>query len=349
VTPQQLLLEWVATPSLSKEEQELANLAQKHLQELGLQVSRVGNNLIAKKGYGTTKLLLASHLDTVPVGEYWTSAPYPTAWEGEKLIGRGSNDAKGCAAAMTWAVAQSEVPENCELILLLAAEEEIGGANGIQMALAELLGISAAIVGEPTSCKVCDAQRGMVILKLIATGTPQHAANATLPNAIHQAAEDITFLNTLEFPAHPRLGSTKPQTTTIQGGTTRNMTPGSCEFFVDFRTTPGLTCEAILKQLEPTVKSSIIVHSDRYPAKSTPENHPILLAALEGSNTTEPIGSNTVSDWAFLGDIPAVKLGPGDTHRSHTPNEFLLESEFLQGIQTYTKTIECYWRLMKNV
>lgn len=344
MSPHDVLLRWVQTPSLSGEEHDMVARAMTDIRDLGFSAETVGNNIVVRRGTpGGHRLLLASHLDTVPVGHGWTHDPYPTAWDGDRLFGRGANDAKGCATAMLFAFATAEIPTGAELLLILAAEEENGGENGVRLALQNLGPIQAGIVGEPTLLRVCDAQRGMVILKIVCEGDAGHVAHAQGRNAIHQAASDIQALQSLTFPPHERLGQTVAQVVTIEGGTSRNMIPDRCEYYVDFRTTPGLTSDDILTHVKSLVQGAVTVFSDRYPACATPGDHPIRRACLKGSRTTVPVGSPTVSDWAFLKDIPAVKMGPGDSHRSHTADEYLLAGELQDGIETYVASIEAYF------
>lgn len=342
MSPKSVLADWVSFPSFSKEEGEVADLAQSQLTHLGFETSRIKNNVVAKKGKGRKRLLLVSHLDVVPVGAGWTVDPFKTGWQDDKLIARGSNDAKGCAVAMTFGLALANDFDG-EVTLVLAAEEENGGLDGVQLALSLLPSFDAGIVGEPTKLQVCTGQRGMLVTKFVAHGVSAHVAHSIGENAIHKAARDIQALEALRFPSDPILGEMRAQTVTIAGGEARNMVPDLCEFYVDVRTTPNVPVSELISAMDSCTESEMVVHSERYLAKSTPLDSPIFRAALRNSPSATPIGSPTVSDWAFLGDIPAVKVGPGDTLRSHTPNEYLLLSELEAGVEFYRKTIQSFF------
>jgi acetylornithine deacetylase len=270
-------------------------------------------------------------------------------WRDGKLYGLGSNDAKGCVAAMLLAArALLENPHTLEgrgeVVFAFTAEEETGGA-GLGTVLPALGALDAAIVGEPTGLKPCTAQRGLLLLRCVAQGKSAHVAHAHTAgaeNAIHVAARDISVLAELRFPAHPLLGEARAQVTQIQGGLARNQVPDRCEFFVDLRTTPGMDHAAVAQQLAGALRSEVMVHSARYLPKFTPEHEPIVRAAVAAGGAS-PVGSSTASDWAFLGKVPTVKVGPGDTLRSHRPDEYLALVELEAGVAFYQKLIHGYF------
>jgi acetylornithine deacetylase len=318
----ELLQSLVTIPSPSGQEGPLADYLTDRIQAAGFRVQRQGNSLWFEIGSGAPRLLLLSHFDTIPPCEGWTSDPMNPQWENGRLHGLGANDAKGCVTSLLLAaqeLAQKPLEDAGTIIIAIAAEEETEG-KGTQAMLPHLGDIDAAVVCEPTNLHVCTAQRGRMVLKCTARGMAAHAAHARMgENAIHKAARDIARLETITFEAHPLLGVTRPVVTTMSGGRVSNQVPDYCEFFVDLRTTPNLKDEDVLRCIQGELESTITVVSSEYCPTATDPREAIVRAALSASKTSGAIGSNTTSDWVFLGDIPAVKAGPGDTHRSHRP------------------------------
>ncbi|HJW74031.1 MAG TPA: M20/M25/M40 family metallo-hydrolase, partial [Geothrix sp.] len=309
MNPSALLSSLVGTPSVSGGEGPLADLLQAFLSAQGFAVQRQGNNLWFSFGQkGGPRLLLNSHLDTVPPCAGWTGDPFKPVWHGLRLQGLGANDAKGCVTAIILAAsALSKQDLDGEVVVALTAEEETGG-QGIATILDQLGPLDGAVVGEPTGLRICAAQRGLLVLKCMARGQSGHVAHAQMlgaENAIHKAARDIAKIAALDFPAHPLLGSQKAQVTQISGGLRRNQVPDACEFFIDLRTDPDQEHEALAALFQRQLESEVIVHSKRYLPKGTNPDHPIVRAALEAAGKAGPVGSGTTSDWAFLGDIPA--------------------------------------------
>jgi acetylornithine deacetylase len=289
-----------------------------------------------------------SHLDTVPPCAGWDTDPFKPEWKGESLHGLGANDAKGCVAAMVLAaqmLASREVGADGTAVFAFVREEERGG-QGIQELLPVLGQLDAAVVGEPTGLKVCAAQRGMLVLQCTAKGVSAHVAHAKLgENAIHKAARDMVRLEALAFEAHPLLGTTKPVVTQVRGGLARNQVPDLCEFVVDLRTTPNLTDEAVVARRSAELQSQVTVLASGYRPMATDPVHAIVKAGLKAAGTKVPVGSDTTSDWAFLGDLPAVKAGPGDTLRSHRPNEWVSLKELNAGTMFYAALAREFFRL----
>jgi acetylornithine deacetylase len=307
-------------------------------------VERRGANLwFETRGTGP-RILFLSHLDTVPPCDGWKQDPFRPAWSGESLTGLGANDAKGCVAALVLAAQEARDTDGARAVFAFVAGEEVGG-KGIREILPELGRLDAAVVGEPTGLEVCTAQRGMLVLRCAARGEAAHVAHAALgENAVHKAARDILKLADLRFEPHPLLGETRAQTTTIQGGRARNQVPDACEFFVDLRLTPNLDACALAERFARELESEVAIHSLRYQAVSTDPSEPVVVAALAASPAKAPKGSATASDWAFLSHLPAVKAGPGDTHRSHRPDEWIALSEVLAGRDFYASLLRGYAR-----
>ncbi len=344
----ELLESLVNVPSVSGSEAELANRLYHSLGKDGFEVKREGNSLWFTLGSNESpQLLLLSHIDTVPAGEGWGSDPCKLRRDGEKLIGLGANDAKGCVAAMILAAHQLRDAKFDGVLTFGFVEEEECGGDGIRALKAKLGPIDAAIIGEPTSLEVVIAQRGMLLLRCVAHGESAHVAHAHLgDNAIHKAARDIERLAAMEFEPHHSLGVARAQVTQVNGGLARNQLPDRCEFFVDLRTTPNLDHAAVTAQITAQLESEVTVHSDRYLPVATDESEPIVHAALAAANRPVGIGSVTTSDWAFLKGIPAVKIGPGDTQRSHRPNEYLLISELEAGARFYRSVARAYFEMV---
>jgi acetylornithine deacetylase len=343
--PAALLQSIVAIPSVSGSEGALAEYLTTFLAGEGFQVHRQGHNLWFEVGTQGPRLLLVSHLDTVPGCEGWSDNPLQPWWVGDRLFGLGANDAKGCVTAMILAALDLRAEAatlGATAVFAFTAEEEVGG-KGIRELLPALGPLDAAVVGEPTGLRICTAQRGMLILKCTAKGEAAHVAHAHLgDNAIHKAARDITRLGALRFEPHVLLGETRAQVTTVAGGRARNQVPDSCEFFVDLRTTPNLDHAAVAAQIAGELESDVAVHSERYRAVATAAGEPVVAAALAASGNQGGVGSATTSDWAFLAHLPAVKAGPGDTHRSHRPDEWLSLAELQGGAAFYGKLVRHY-------
>ena len=339
-----LLQTIVSIPSISGQEQLLSDHLSELLEAEGFEVHRQGPNLWFELGVEGPRLLLVSHLDTVPACEGWSSDPLKPWWVKDRLFGLGANDAKGCVAAMILAARalRARAAQGIRVVFAFTAEEEVGG-KGILELLPVLGPLDAAVVGEPTGLRICTAQRGMLLLKCTAKGEAAHVAHPHLgDNAIHKAARDITKLGTLRFEPHVLLGETRAQVTTVAGGRVRNMVPEACEFFVDLRTTPNLNHADVTAQIAGELESDVAVHSDRYRAVSTDASQPVVLAALFAAGKQGGVGSPTTSDWAFLAHLPAVKAGPGDTHRSHRPDEWLSRAELRSGAAFYEKLVRQY-------
>jgi Acetylornithine deacetylase/Succinyl-diaminopimelate desuccinylase and related deacylases len=343
----QLLEFLVSIPSISGNENEIATNLSGILSEEGFRIQREGNSIWFTLGKRVRPhLLLLSHLDTVPPCAGWNSDPFKAQFEDGKIMGLGANDAKGSVAAMILAAREIEYGDSDGSITFAFVADEERGGEGIRTIKPKLGHIDAAVVGEPTGLHVCTTQRGLLILRCTAHGKASHAAHAHLgENAIHKAARDISRLAAMEFEGHENLGATRAEVTQIAGGLARNQVPDRCEFFVDLRTTPNLDHATVADEIGAKLESEVAIHSHRYEPVGTNVSEVVVRAALEAANASAGIGSVTTSDWAFLKDIPAVKVGPGDTNRSHRPNEYLLLSELKEGTAFYSRFIHTYFRM----
>lgn len=347
------LARYVGVRSLSRQEGELAALVRGELEQAGMTVRQQGANLWCEIGDAPRpRLLLNSHLDTVPPGEGWSADPWtlrrePDADGDERLIGLGANDAKGCLVAMieaAMALRDAGGPGGT-LVLALTAEEEISG-QGLETILERIAPIDAAIVGEPTGLAPMIAQRGLLILKATARGRTSHPANTPTDetNAIAIAARDIARLRAFDWgPPHPLLGRPHAQATRIEAGIASNVVPDRCAFTLDVRTVPGESHGALLGRLQSALASELRVHSDRLVPVETAADEPIVRAALAALPGAALQGSRAMSDMVFLRGVPTVKIGPGASPRSHTPDEFVRVSELRAGAAAYERIARTYF------
>jgi acetylornithine deacetylase len=337
-----------AIRSVSGEEAELAGFLGDLLRRNGVAVEGIGNSLLATVGRGPV-LLLDTHLDTVPPAPGWTRDPWEVESVDGRVYGLGSNDAKASVAAMTAAfLAFREAALPFTLALALVEGEETKGI-GTEAVLAELhrrgTPPAAAVVGEPTGLDLAVAQKGLMVLELVARGDACHAANAAAlgaKNAVRRLARDLVALERVDFgPAHPRLGPVTLEPTQLRAGTARNVVPGEATALLDVRTTPALTPREVVR-ISAVVEGEVRVLSERLRPRETAESDPLVEAAREARPEARLFGSATLSDMVFLEGIPAVKCGPGRTERSHTPDEFVLESEILDGARFYTRLVRAF-------
>ena len=339
-------------PSLSGEEDEICSYIHSTVTDIGVYSKRIGNSVYFTLGEGPNKLLLASHLDVVPPSSSHPYPPFEPTFIDGKIYGRGISDAKASGAAMISAFlelhAENWKPKNGQLIVALTECEEVDhDRNGLRKLLStELPTPQAALIGEPTSLCPIIAQKGLLVVRLNATGKSAHAARPTLgENAVLMASDDIQRLSGLRFDKiHPILGSVSINITTIQGGTARNVIPEQCTMYVDIRTTPSYTHDEIVQILRKTVKSEVIVHSDRIVPVSTSVDELIVEACLNAVPGSTPQGSPTASDWIYLQGVPAVKIGPGSSELSHTSDEHVDATEVLQAVSIYKTAIRNYFR-----
>jgi len=344
LSPESLLAELVATPSLSGQEQALASLLATRLTEAGLTVQRVeGNLLIDIVGKAGPTLLLASHMDTVQAGPSWQSDPFAATWQNDRLVGLGSNDAKASVVAMCCAaLALAEKPFDGTLRLAFVVEEETSNL-GMQQVLAATGLPDMAVIGEPTGLEVVRAQAGLGILRARWLGRSCHAAHAARvdhDNALLRACTEIATLpSCFVFPdRHPLLGPTTLVPAVLHCGDRHNRVPDLAVATFDVRLTPPDTAFDIATWLQAKLPSATVeIYSDRLRAIETAADHPLVVAALLAANRVEAIASNTMSDMALLHGVPAIKCGPGETSRSHTPDEFVTRAELLAGVKFYTK------------
>jgi acetylornithine deacetylase len=344
--PARLLRELVAIESPSGHEGAAADFAFARLSAAGLEVERLGHSVLARlvRGRGP-RVLFNSHLDTVPVGEGWSVPSIGNDWQDGRLFGRGSNDAKASVAAMIAAfedLAARPAGLAGELVLALThCEETTNAGMGAVVAHLGLESIHGGVTGEPTGLSVVRAQSGLVVLRAEWTGRSCHAAHvARVPhdNAMLRAATEITACApylTLE-PEHVLLGKSTIAPTVLHAGTRHNVVPDRAEALFDARLAPPHDGEAARAAVAARLPSArVSIHSERLKPVETAAEHPFVREACMAAGAVEAVGSSTLSDMALLRGIPAVKCGPGQTARSHTPDEFVLLSELEAGHAFY--------------
>ena len=339
----EFLQELIKLPSFSKDEWQTASAITKYLAEKGLQVTRVSNNvLVSNKYFDDAKptLLLNSHHDTVKPSSNFTKDPFTPLIEDGRLFGLGSNDAGGSLVAlMTTFLHFYEQPDlKYNLVYAATAEEEISGANGIENALQYLPTIDCAIVGEPTLMLMAVAERGLVVLDCVAHGKAGHAARNEGDNAIYKALKDIEWIRCHQFEKVSNLlGPVKMSVTVIDSeNKAHNVVPAQCKFVVDVRVNELYTLEEIVDAIKANVQSEVIPRSVRLKSSSISLEHPLVKAGLSLGRTY--YGSPTASDKALM-PFPALKLGPGDSARSHIADEFIFIEEIEEGIELYIQLL----------
>ena len=333
------LAEFVAIPSVSGDEAKLADRVAETCEEAGVAACREGRNVYASRGNGTPRLLLNSHLDTVPPVEGWSSDPWTPRIERDRLVGLGANDAKASVVAMLEAFLTAPLASGGTLLFAATCDEETGG-EGLEK-LAPRLDFDAAIVGEPNDFAVAVAQKGLVKLRLTARGRSGHAGRPGLAeNAITRAARDVLAVERLDFPVEdPYVGRPTAVVTVIAGGNRSNVVPERCEMTVDARTVAGFDNEAMVAAVRDAVSSEVEVLSKRFqPVRGDPRSR-IARAALEAVPGRKATGFPSVSDLAHLLGMPAIVFGPGTPEQSHSANESIAVASVLAAPEVYRRTI----------
>jgi len=339
-----LLQQLIETPSFSREEQATCAVLCAFLQAHGITPQKEGYNVYARNAYfteGKPVVLLNSHHDTVKPNKGYTRDPFVATIEDDKLYGLGSNDAGGCLVSLVATFVhfyhRKDLPFN--LVLAASAEEEISGAGGIEKVLPFLGPVDFAIVGEPTLLQMAVAERGLMVLDAVAPGRSGHAARNEGDNAIYNALDDIAFIRNFNWEKiSPLLGPSRITVTSVETENKQhNVVPSQCDFTIDVRLNELYSFEEVVENLQQHLKSKIKPRSMRLRSTSIPMDHPLIRAGT--SMGKKSYGSPTTSDKALM-PFPSLKMGPGDSARSHTANEFIYLHEIEQGISDYIQLLE---------
>ena len=338
-----LLKKLIETPSFSKEEAKAAEIIRNFLQRKNVKIFGKGNNIWAYNSHFSPELptvLLNSHHDTVKPNKSWILNPFKAEGKDGKLYGLGSNDAGGALVSLISTFLFFHAAEKLKYNICIAAtaEEEISGTNGIESILPDLKNISFSIVGEPTQMHLAVAEKGLLVIDCVAYGKAGHAARNEGENAIYKSLKDIEWFRNYQFPKiSEMLGAVKMSVTIIQSGTQQhNVVPDRCEFTVDIRVTDSYTNEEILTVIRQNVSSEIKPRSVRLKSSSINREHPIVKAGITLGRTI--YGSPTTSDQALM-NFPSLKLGLGDSARSHMADEYIFTDEIKEGINLYVEML----------
>lgn len=338
-----LLQKLISTPSYSGMEQAAANHVEHYLSNYSVKVHRQGHNLWCYNKYfdkARPTILLNSHLDTVKPNEGYTKNPFFPEIAAGRLYGLGSNDAGGCLVSLmaTFLHFYSRKNLGFNVCFAATAEEENSGSNGLQSILPLLGHLDLAIVGEPTLLQMAVAEKGNLVIDCVCTGRPGHAAREEGDNAIYKCLKDLEWFKSYRFPQlSQNLSPVKMTVTIVKAGLQHNILPGKCEFTVDIRNDDVFTHQMILDTIKANILSDFTVRDGALNASSIAMSHPIVKAGL--AIGCKAYGSPTTSDQAWL-NIPSIKMGPGDSARSHSSDEFIFLEEIKKGINHYIKLLE---------
>ena len=338
----ELLKQLIATPSVSRNETAAADIMEKQMITYGLAPHREGNNLwVLSPDWDDSKptLLLNAHIDTVKPVDSWTRDPFKPTLEGDKLYGLGSNDCGGGLTTLLQVFRWLSLrPQPYNYVYLASAEEEVSGKDGFSRALPLLSKIDVAIVGEPTGMQPAIAEKGLMVLDVIAHGKSGHAARNEGVNAIYEALDDMVWIRDYKFQkVSPLLGPTKMTLTMVHAGTQHNVIPDLCTMLVDVRTNEYYTNEEVFDIIKQHVKSEVHAHSFRLHSSHIDPDHPLIQRCV--SLGLKPYGSPTLSDQALM-PWQSFKLGPGESSRSHSADEYICISEMREAFYTYLKVLE---------
>ena len=332
-----LLKQLISIPSVSGDEKQLADFLENTLKERKLFPLRKGNNIwLTSPDRDDSKptILLNSHIDTVKPTAGWTKDPFLPYEEDGKIFGLGSNDAGASVVALLQAflVLTQTCREN-NFIFLASCEEEISGKNGVESVLPELPPIDFGVVGEPTSMQPAIAEKGLMVLDGIVYGKAGHAAREEGENAIYKALPAIKWFRKKTFPVvSPLLGPVKMTVTGVQAGTQHNVIPDECRFMVDIRTNEFYSNKALFEAISAACGAEVRARSFRLNSSWIAPDHPFVKRAIQLGLT--PFGSPTLSDQALM-NFPSVKIGPGESARSHTADEYVFAAEIADAITQY--------------
>jgi acetylornithine deacetylase len=336
----ELLKRLISIPSVSRDETAAADVFEQQVSAWGLPARRIGNNILIQEELNPHQptLLLCAHIDTVKPVSTWTRDPFTPVVEDGRLYGLGANDCGGGVVSLLAVYRLLRgLSLKYNLVYLASCEEEVSGEGGFRLALPELPPIDVAIVGEPTGMQPAIAEKGLMVIDGTAYGKSGHAARNEGVNAIYEALDDLVWLRDYRFKKEsPLLGPTKMTVTVLNSGTQHNVIPDECHFVIDVRTNEYYQNEFLFAFLQKHVKSELNARSFRLSSSHIPMEHPLVQRCVEMGMT--PFGSPTLSDQALMPFL-SLKLGPGESSRSHTADEFICLSEIENAIQTYVQLL----------
>lgn len=339
----ELLEAMIKTPSFSGNEEEVSLVLQNWLKNFGVKYFMSENNVWAYNQFfdaSKPTVLLNSHMDTVKPNKGYTREPFSPKIMDGKLYGLGSNDAGGALVSLLSAFVCFYSRKNLKYNLVMAAtaEEESSGPNGLNSLLTELPPIDFAIVGEPTGMQMAIAEKGLLVIDAYASGKAGHAAHNNTENAIYNALDDINLIRNYTFEkVSSLLGEVKMTVTQIEAGEQHNVVPASCHFVIDVRVNEKYTNHETFDVLDRQTKSKLVARSFNLNPSFISKEHPFVQAGLKQGRKT--YGSPTLSDQSVL-NVPSLKMGPGDSKRSHSANEFIYLDELKEGIRLFIKIFE---------
>lgn len=338
-----LLQSLIAIPSVSREEEKVADCLQQYIELQGMETGRKGNNvwcLSPMFDLQKPTLLLNSHIDTVKPVTGWRKQPYrPTLESNGKLYGLGSNDAGASVVSLLQTfLTLCRTTQKYNLLFLASCEEEVSGKGGIESVLPGLPPITFALVGEPTEMQPAIAEKGLMVLDVMATGRSGHAAREEGDNAIYKVLDDIRWFRDYRFErVSPLLGPVKMSVTMVNAGTQHNVIPDRCTFVVDIRSNECYTNEELFAEIERHISCQAQARSFRLGSSHAPADHPLVRRTVGMGRT--PFGSPTLSDQALM-PFPSLKMGPGKSSRSHTADEFIFVREIEEAIRLYLELLD---------
>jgi len=331
----------VSIPSLSRDEKDVADYLEVRLETLGFEMHRKGNNIWLDADPGSTKdvLLLNAHIDTVKPSDAYSNNPFEPIEKDGCIFGLGTNDDGASAIALLGAFLKlSSHPQPYRLVLSLTAEEEVCGRNGIESIVDDIGNISLGIIGEPTGMQMAVAEKGLMVLDCTAHGKSGHAARNEGVNALYKAIDAIEWFRTYSFDrVSDFLGPVKMSVTMINAGTQHNVVPDSCTFVVDVRNNGMYSNRELLSLIRQAVDCDVKERSTRLNGSHIDMNHPVVLRGKDLG--LQAFGSPTTSNQAVV-EFTTLKIGPGQSSRSHTADEYILVSEIEEGINTYYRLLD---------
>lgn len=336
-----LLKDLIRIPSFSREEKAACDFLERWMKAEGFPVHRHGNNLWTASAPpdGRPTILLNAHIDTVKPASGYTRDPFDPVEADGRLYGLGSNDDGGSLVSLLAAYSQLIArPQPCRFLLSATAEEEVSGAGGIESILPDIGPVDFGVIGEPTGMNMAVAEKGLMVLDCVSYGKSGHAARNEGINAIYEALEPVGWFRTHAFPrVSPFLGPVKMSVTQIQAGTQHNVVPDRCTFVVDVRSNELYTNRELLAEIQRSVPCEVRARSTRLGSSSLPTDHPAVRRGL--ALGCKVFGSPTTSNQTLV-PFPTLKIGPGDSARSHAADEYILPSEIRSAVEVYVKLLD---------